>query len=173
MPSVWRYKPRTQLNPQQARTQKNGRPYKPTTQGKIERFWQTLKKYLAHHPTRTMTELQETLDQFRQFYNQDRPHRALGRKTPGFAYELIPKAAPATPEDPGVWQVRYDIVDAAGSITLRYAGKLRHLGVGQPHARTEIICLVHNHAATVITHTGEVLAEFTIDTRKDYQSKNR
>lgn len=27
-------------------TQKSGKPYKPTTQGKIERFWQTLKKYL-------------------------------------------------------------------------------------------------------------------------------
>ena len=28
-------------------TQKNGKPFKPTTQGKIERFWQTLKKHLA------------------------------------------------------------------------------------------------------------------------------
>ena len=32
-------------------TQKNGRPFKPTTQGKIERFWQTLKKHLAARPT--------------------------------------------------------------------------------------------------------------------------
>ena len=31
-------------------TQKNGRPFKPTTQGKIERFWQTLKRHLAAHP---------------------------------------------------------------------------------------------------------------------------
>lgn len=152
--------------------QKNGRPYKPTTQGKIERFWQTLKKYLAQRPCETIEQLGQVLDEFRQFYNQDRPHRALGRKTPGFAYALIPKAAPVTPADPGIWQVRYDIVDPSGSITLRYAGKLRHLGVGRAHARTEIICLIHNQAATVITHTGDVLAEFIIDSSKDYQRKN-
>ena len=153
-------------------TQKNGRPYKPTTQGKIERFWQTLKKYLSRHPAATMQQLQQTLNEFREFYNQIRPHRAIGRKTPASAYTLIPKATPATPGDPGIWQVRYDIVDSSGSITLRYAGKLRHLGIGRAHARTEVICLVHNTHATVITHTGDVLAEFTINPGKDYQSKN-
>lgn len=153
-------------------TQKNGRPYKPTTQGKIERFWQTLKKYLAQHPARTLPELQRILDEFATFYNESRPHRALGRNTPAFAYALIPKATPAAPGDPGIWQVRYDIVDPSGSITLRYAGKLRHLGVGRAHARTEIICLVHNSDATVITHTGDVIAEFVINPDKDYQSKN-
>lgn len=152
-------------------TQKNGRPYKPTTQGKIERFWQTLKKYLAQHPARTIEELQQVLDEFRGFYNEHRPHRAIGRKTPAFAYELIPKATPNAPNDPGIWQVRYDIVDLSGTITLRYAGKLRHLGIGRPHARTEIICLVHHQSATVITHTGDVLAEFTLDPQKDYQTK--
>lgn len=153
-------------------TQKNGRPYKLTTQGKIERFWQTLKRYLAQHPAGTLEQLRQVMDEFRQYYNEDRPHRALGRKTPAFAYALIPKAAPADPAGPGIWQVRYDIADQSGSITLRYAGKLRHLGVGRAHARTEIICLVHNWDATVITHTGDVLAEFTIDTEKDYQRKN-
>lgn len=94
------------------------------------------------------------------------------RNTPPFAYALIPKTTPATPADPGFWQVRYDIVDPSGSITLRYAGKLRHPSVGRTHARIEIICLVHNQHATVITHTGEVIAESTIDTGKDYQRKN-
>lgn len=69
-------------------------------------------------------------------------------------------------------QVRYDIVDTGGTITLRHAGKLKHLGIGRAHARTEVICLVHGHEATVITHGGEVLAEFVIDPKKDYQSKN-
>ncbi|MBP1324931.1 transposase InsO family protein [Leucobacter exalbidus] len=153
-------------------TQKNGRPYKPTTQGKIERFWQTLKKYLAQHPADTIADLQNVLDQFREFYNEQRPHRALGRKTPAFAYALIPKASPAKPSSPALWQVRYDIVDANGSITLRYAGKLRHLGIGRGYARTEVICLVNGDHATVITHTGEVLGEYTIDTQKNYQKKN-
>ena len=148
-------------------TQKNGRPYKPTTQGKIERFWQTLKKYLTQHPARTIPELQRVLDEFVTFYNESRPHRALGRKTPAFAYEFIPKAAPTAPESPDVWQVRYDIVDTGGTITLRHAGKLKHLGIGRAHARTEVICLVHGHKATVITHGGDVIAEFVINPEKD------
>ena len=152
-------------------TQKNGRPYKPTTQGKIERFWQTLKKYLAQHPADTIQQLQHTLDEFRHFYNTQRPHRAIGRKTPAFAYQLIPKANPALSGQPDIWQVRYDIVDTSGSITLRHSGKLRHLGVGRGHARTEVICLVHGYDATVITHNGEVLGEYVINPEKDYQQK--
>lgn len=153
-------------------TQKNGRPYKPTTQGKIERFWQTLKRHLAMHPAATITELQNTLNRFREHYNTVRPHRALGRRTPEFAYQLIPKAAPTTPDDPGLWRVRYDTIDNDGKISLRQGGKLLHLGIGRAHARTEIICLVHNLNATVITTEGLVLAEFTIDTAHDYQRKN-
>lgn len=144
----------------------------PTTQGKIERFWQTLKRFLAQHPARTLTALQTTLDAFTVFYNEVRPHRAIARKTPAFAYALIPKATPTRPDTPDVWQVRYDIVGATGTVSLRHGGTLKHLGVGRRHARTEIICLVHGHDATVITHTGEVLGEYVIDPEKDYQAKN-
>lgn len=153
-------------------TQKNGRPFKPTTQGKIERFWQTLKRHLAAHPAETIAELQTTLDSFRDYYNQQRPHRSLGRRTPGFAYQLIPKAAPTAPDDPGLWRVRYDTIDNDGKISLRYAGKLLHLGIGRAHTRTEIICLIHNRDATVLTHEGLVLAEFTLNPARDYQPKN-
>ncbi|MBB5618045.1 transposase InsO family protein [Chryseoglobus frigidaquae] len=66
-------------------TQKNGKPYKPTTQGKIERFWQTLKKRLTMRPASSLEELQRELDEFVDHYNQHRPHRALNRRTPAFA----------------------------------------------------------------------------------------
>ncbi|MEV4667310.1 integrase core domain-containing protein [Microbacterium sp. LWO12-1.2] len=79
-------------------TQKNGKPFKPTTQGKIERFWQTLKKYTDTHPAATLTELQAALDTFRDYYNNIRPHRGINRKTPTFAYQLIPKASPHHPK---------------------------------------------------------------------------
>ena len=154
-------------------TQKNGKPFKPTTQGKIERFWQTLKKYLAAHPSATLPELQTTLDTFRDYYNSIRPHRGIGRKTPDFAYTLIPKASPSQPTDPHIWRVRYDTIDNDGKITLRHSGTLLHLGIGRAHIRTEIICLVHNNNATIIAHnTGELLAEFTLNPNKNYQSKN-
>ncbi|MER7446741.1 transposase [Microbacterium sp. NPDC097977] len=154
-------------------TQKNGKPFKPTTRGRIERFWQTLKNHLRAHPAASITELQHTLDAFRDYYNTARLHRALGCKTPRFAYELIPKATPTRPDDPDIWRVRYDTIDNDGKITLRHHGRLFHIGVGRAHTRTEIICLVHNVDATIITlNTGEVLAEFILDPTKNYQREN-
>lgn len=73
---------------------------------------------------------------------------------------------------PATWQVRYDIVGNNGTISLRYGGKLKLLGIGRERARTEIICLVHGTHATIITHTGGVLAEFVIDPQKNYPRKN-
>ena len=57
-------------------TQKNGHPNHPQTQGKVERFQQTLKKRLpaqARQPA-SITELQTLLDQFIKEYNHQRPH---------------------------------------------------------------------------------------------------
>jgi len=152
-------------------TQKNGRPYKPTTQGKIERFWQTLKKYLAAHPAATIEELQSILDDFRTYYNEQRPHRALNRQTPAFAYALIPKAEPTTPGDPHIWRVRYDTIDSGGKVSLRYGNRMMHLGIGRAHARTEIIILIHNLHATIISLDGTVLGDYTINPKQAYQPK--
>ena len=154
-------------------TQKNGRPFKPTTQGKIERFWQTLKKHLKAHHATTPAELQNVLDAFRDYYNHVRPHRALRRRTPAFAYQLIPKATPTTPDDPNIWRVRYDTIDRDGKISLRHSGRMLHLGIGRAHARTEIICLIHNNDATISTRdTGEIIAQFTLNPTHGYQRKN-
>lgn len=154
-------------------TQKNGRPFKPTTQGKIERFWQTLKKHLATRPTATITELQTVLNTYRDYYNHTRPHRALRRRTPAFAYRLIPKATPTRPDDPNIWRVRYDTIDRDGKITIRHSGRLLHLGIGRAHTRIEIIALIHNNHAIISTRdTGEILADFTLDPNRGYQRKN-
>lgn len=154
-------------------TQKNGLPYKPTTQGKIERFWQTLKKYLSAHPTDTLQELQTVLDQFRHYYNTHRPHRALNRQTPAFAYSLIPKAEPTTPTDQNLWRVRYDTIDTGGKVSLRYGNRMLHLGAGRAHARTEIIILIHNTEATIISLDGTVLGDYTINPKQSYQPKRK
>ncbi|WP_311380875.1 integrase core domain-containing protein [Arthrobacter sp. ISL-28] len=76
-------------------TQKNGAPNHPQTQGKIERFHQTLKRWLIGQArAHTIEDLNEQLDKFRQIYNHERPHRALDRRTPAGAYSSTPKAAP-------------------------------------------------------------------------------
>jgi transposase InsO family protein len=53
-------------------TQKNGKPNHPQTQGKVERFQQTLKKWLAAQPA-TLAQLQQLLDTFADHYNHRRP----------------------------------------------------------------------------------------------------
>ncbi|MBD3943628.1 transposase family protein [Microbacterium sp. NEAU-LLC] len=76
-----------------------GKPYKPTTQGKNERFHQTLFRYLDKQPiAANLRELQAQIDQFDHIYNTDRPHQALpDRITPQAAWDATPKAAPPRP----------------------------------------------------------------------------
>lgn len=61
-----------------------GKPYKPTTQSKNERFHQTLFRYLDKQPlASSLAELQARVDAFDHIYNTDRPHQGLpGRVTP-------------------------------------------------------------------------------------------
>ena len=61
----------------------HSRAYHPQTCGKVERFHQTQKKWLAAQPPApTLAALQRQLDRFRRYYNTIRPHRALNRATP-------------------------------------------------------------------------------------------
>jgi transposase InsO family protein len=152
-------------------TQKNGSPSHPQTQGKIERFHQTLKQWIKGQPAATTIDvLNEQLTRFQTVYNQERPHRALHRHTPAEAYQALPKAEPRLRDGDEHWRVRYDTVDQGGTITIRYAGKLRHLGIGRPHAGTPVLLLM-NGAHTIVTtrHAGEILAEHTINPNRDYQ----
>lgn len=56
-------------------TQKNSHPAHPTTCGKVERFQQTMKKWLRAQPEQpaTVQALQTLIDQFRDEYNHRRP----------------------------------------------------------------------------------------------------
>ena len=66
------------------------------------------------------------------------PHRPLPhRATPATVYQARPKAKPGTHTDTHD-RVRTDRVDEAGSVTLRVAGRLHHIGVGRTHAEPAI-----------------------------------
>ena len=74
----------------------HSRPYHPQTCGKVERFHQTLKRFIARQePASTIAELQAHLDRFRDYYNGVRPHRAIGRSTPAEAFSARPVAGPS------------------------------------------------------------------------------
>jgi transposase InsO family protein len=115
-------------------TQKNGHPGHPQTQGKVERFHQTLKRWLTPRPRpTTLADMQNQLDTFRAIYNTDRPHRAHHpRTTPAQAYTALPKASPPGLEPTEHFRIRHDTVDQFGKLTLRHASRLHHLGIAAP-----------------------------------------
>jgi hypothetical protein len=74
----------------------------------------------------------------------------------------------------GYDRVRADRVDADGKLTLRYGGKLYHIGVGQTHARTRVLMLVQDLEVRVINAaTGELLRELILDPHRNYQPTGR
>ena len=151
------------------------RPYHPQTCGKVERFHQTLKKWLAcQDPAATLTGLRAQLDAFTAYYNTQRPHRGIGRQTPQAAWNARPRAAPARQ---GIrisehFRVRRDRVDADGKLTLRHNSRLHHIGVGRRWSGTKVLILARDLELRIITHdNGELIRELTLDPARDYQAQ--
>ncbi len=158
-------------------TQKNGHPGHPQTQGKIERFHQTLKRWLTPRPRpATLAAAQSLLDDFTVIYNTQRTNRALPTATtPAQAYSARPKASPSrTPT--GHFRIRHDTIDRFGKLTLRHGSRLHHLGVGRAHLGTRVLILITTTTVTVISKTGHhVLSSHHINPDQNYwpnQNKN-
>lgn len=150
--------------------QKHSRPNHPTTCGKVERFQQTLKKWLQARPAATTIEdLQTLLDEFVDHYNHHRPHASHGRKTPATVYAFLPKTGPAS--GPTIdYRIRRDRVDNSGKVTLRYNSRLYKIGIGREHAGTAITMLVADRDIRIIaTETGELLRRLKLDPNRTYQ----
>jgi len=150
--------------------QKNGKPNHPQTQGKVERFQQTMKNWLRAQPAQplTLAELQSLLDAFATIYNEHRPHRSLpGRATPAAAYAARPKASPGDRTADTHDRVRTDRIDRTGLVSLRHSGRLHHIGIGRPHAGTRVLLLVQDLNIRVINAgTGELLRELVLNPRQ-------
>lgn len=151
----------------------HSRPHHPQTCGKVERFQQTEKKWLAAQPpAKTIAGLHRQLSRFRRYYNEVRPHRAIGRRTPWEAYTARPKATATGPYIDPHWRVRHDRVDKAGTVTLRHNSRLHHIGVGRSSAGTRITLLVDDlHIRIINRHTGELLRDLTLDPSRDFQPR--
>jgi transposase InsO family protein len=149
---------------------KHSRPYHPQTCGKVERFHQTLKKWLARQPAATtLAELQAQLDTFQRIYNTQRPHRALDGRTPDATYHATPKAAPRGTKTDEHFRIRLDHVDQHGAVSIRRAGRMHHLGVGARHCGTPVLILLDATNATVTNRTtGEILSRHQINPDKAY-----
>jgi transposase InsO family protein len=153
---------------------RHSRPYHPQTCGKVERFHQTMKAFLAKQgPAEDIGALQAQVDRFVTYYNETRPHRAVGRRPPIVAFEARDKARPSGPKiavGAGV-RVRRDKIDKHGRVTLRHRTKLHHLGIGARHRGKRVILLVHDLDVRVVALDGELLRHLTLDPSRDYQTQ--
>ncbi|MGH2658048.1 MAG: IS481 family transposase [Actinomycetota bacterium] len=155
---------------------RHSRPGHPQTCGKVERFHQTLKRYLASQPkAASIAELQRQVDRFIRYYNETRPHRARGRMTPRAAFEARDRARPSRPAIERLHdvRVRQDRISAGGTVSLRYRGRLHHIGVGRDHRRKRVTMLIFGLEVRIITRDGELLRRLTLDPKKTYHGTGR
>jgi transposase InsO family protein len=150
---------------------KHARPYHPETCGKVERFHQTLKKFLAaQEGIETKKQLQRQIDRFVAYYNEVRPHRGIARRTPLSVYVAREKARPS----PSFVKVadrrlRLDRVDRSGTITLRRQGRLHHIGIGSSYAGWRVALLIDDLDIEIVGLDGSPLRHLVLDASKDYQ----
>jgi DNA-binding transcriptional ArsR family regulator len=124
---------------------------------------------------RVLTQPESCGTAFASEYNHRRPHRSLPQwATPATAYAARPKAAPGDRAADTHDRVRTDRIWAVGTVTLRHAGKLHHIGVGRKHAGTEVLILTQDlHVRIIAKATGELLRELTLDPDRDYQPSGK
>jgi transposase InsO family protein len=73
----------------------HSRPYHRQTQGKLERFHQTLKReLLARTGYASLEQCQREMDRWRHCYNEVRPHQGLDQQTPLSRYRVSARAYP-------------------------------------------------------------------------------
>jgi transposase InsO family protein len=106
----------------------HSRPYHPQTQGKDERFHRTLEvEVLRSLPRQDRVQCQQYFDDWRQVYNTERPHEALGMKVPASRYQPSPRAYPER-----LPKIEYGPADIVRKVRhfghFKYQGKDIHLG---------------------------------------------
>ena len=143
-------------------------PAHPQTCGKLERFHQTLKRWLRTQPLATSAgQLQAQLDAFLAFYNHDRPHRALSGATPAERWASSEPAGPAEaiPEAP---HASLHLVAANGLIGW---GRYR-IGVGKPLAGQRLLVVARDDDLAVFGPNG-LLRRLRLDRSRNYQATGR
>jgi transposase InsO family protein len=153
-----------------------GRPYHPQTTGKVERFQQTLKKWLRRQDrrrglARDLAELQARLDEFCAYYNQQRPHQGIGRLTPLHRWQASPAAtaAPAPLAHPAPRTLPQ-------TLTVTTTGMIRVndviINAGSRWAGCDAIVLIDAHYATIFVD-GQLVRHLKIDRTRRYQPSGR
>lgn len=154
-----------------------GRPYHPQTTGKVERFQQTLKRWLRHYDRRhglaaNLAALQDRLDEFCRYYNEQRPHQGIGRVTPLSRWQASPAATP-TPEPLPHPTRRTDPIRTtiATDGCVRLQGLI--IGVGVEWAGSDVTLLIDSGRYATIFAGDQLVRHLKLDPERLYQPTGR
>lgn len=143
----------------------HSRPYHPQTNGKVERFHQTLKRWLAQQPTPgSLPELQWLLDCFAYIYNHQRPHRSLDRRHPAEVWANAPKSGPA--DRP---LAERTVVHRGAVFGSRLTAGRFQITVGAAHNGNTATAIITGTACHIFVD-GRLTRAFTIDRTKRLQT---
>jgi transposase InsO family protein len=148
---------------------KTSRPYHPQTCGKVERFQQTLKKWLRRQPlASSLAELQAQLDAFVDYYNFHRPHRGINRMTPAERWAQTPPAINLGIALPSPTRCTRAVVSDTGVVRVgRY-----QIGVGSEwRGRSALVHHDDTHAGVFIDH--KLVRALALDPSRSYQPTGR
>jgi hypothetical protein len=144
----------------------HSRPYHPQTCGKVERFHQTLKRYLtAQDPPDTLQDLQTRLDRFIELYNHHRPHRSLDRQFPAVVWQHTPKSGPANTPLGAPTSLHHLVVAPNGIIAI---GRRYAISVGAAHRGRHVTVVITGLHAHVFTD-GKLLRALTLNPNRRVQ----
>ena len=156
-------------------TFKHGKFYHPQTQGKIERYHKTLKKWLHRRAgAASIEELQLQINRFVLHYNEEHPHQA--RQCPPMrAWRTSDKATPQMDGQAILanTKVRRDVVDRTGTVTLRHRSKMHRIGLGRAHRGQHVLILMAELDLRVIDEGGNMIRHLTLDPSVNYRRQSQ
>jgi transposase InsO family protein len=150
-------------------------PYHPQTCGKVERFWQTLKKWLrareaTHGRHHTLATLNRDLAVFAEHYNTRRPHRAHHGRTPAAVFAATVTARPAARPLPAATRIYHTHIGTAGTVTVSRPagpGQLR-VHVGARYQQLPVTVLQDGNRVAIFTG-DKLIRALDVDPTTTYQ----
>jgi hypothetical protein len=150
---------------------KHARPYHPQTCGKASSAFIDHEEVLGRAGRRgDQKAAPAPAGPLPHLYNEVRPHRCIGSRTPAAAYNAREKAGPSPSfVQVGERRLRFDRVDKSGRVTLRHRGRLHDIGIGTAYTGWRVAMLVEDLDIEIVGLGGSPLRRLVLDPAKDNQ----